>query len=308
MLNLARLLVLHEAARTGSLTLAAAELNYTTSAVSQQIALLERETDAQLLERHPRGVRLTEAGRVLVERTGTVLAELQAAEDELAAVQHGRGGRLRFASFPTANAVLMPRAVAAFRPRHPHVELLLSERDRDEGLAGVAERDLDLALVYEFSLVPVVVPDGVEVRPLLKDAVYIMLPEGHRLASRRRLRLADLGDETWIQGVRHGSTLEVLPLAARAAGFEPHILFRTDDQTTVRGLVAAGLGIAMVPWLVLSSMPPGLVARPLDAPALTRTVMVASPSSRSVVAAAAMTEALEAAAVDLDASGPPRGT
>ena len=302
MLNVARLRVLHEAARTGSLTLAAAALNYTTSAVSQQIALLERETNAQLLERHPRGVRLTEAGRVLVERTGTVLAELQAAEDELDAVQHGKGGRLRFASFPTANAALMPRAVAAFRPRHPHVELLLSERDRDDGLAGVAERELDLALVYEFSLVPVVVPEGVEVRPLLTDAVYIMLPDGHRLAGRRRLRLADLGDETWIQGVRSGSTLDVLPLAARAAGFEPRILFRTDDQTTVRGLVAAGLGIAMVPSLVLSSMPPGLVARPLDEPALTRTVMVASPSSRPLAAAAAMTAALEAAAAELDAS------
>jgi DNA-binding transcriptional LysR family regulator len=302
MLNLARLRVLHEAARTGSLTLAAAELNYTTSAVSQQIALLERETSAQLLERHPRGVRLTEAGRVLVEHTGSVLAELQAAEDELDAVQHGKGGRLRFASFPTANAVLMPRAVAAFRPRHPDVELVLSERDRDDGLAGVAERELDLALVYEFSLVPVVVPEEVQVRALLTDPVNIMLPEGHRLARRRRLRLVDLAHETWIQGVRHGSTIDVLPKACRAAGFEPRILFRTDDQTTVRGLVAAGLGIAMVPWLVLPSMPPGLVARPLDEPALTRTVMLAWPSTRSLAAATAMTEALERAARELGAA------
>jgi DNA-binding transcriptional LysR family regulator len=302
MLNLARLRVLHAAARTGSLTLAAAELNYTTSAVSQQIALLERETGAQLLERHPRGVRLTEAGRVLVEHAGSVLAELQVAEDELDAVQHGQGGRLRFASFPTANAVLMPRAVAAFRPRHPNVELVLSERDRDDGLAGVAERELDLALVYEFSLVPVVVPDEVRLRALLTDPVNIMLAEGHRLARRRRLRLVDLADETWIQGVRHGSTIDVLPMACRAAGFEPRILFRTDDQTTVRGLVAAGLGIAMVPWLVLPSMPPGLVARPLDEPALTRTVMLAWPSTRALAAATAMSEALEAAAGELGAA------
>lgn len=304
MLNLARLRVLHEAARTGSLTLAAAELNYTTSAVSQQIALLERETNAQLLERHARGVRLTEAGRILVGHTAAVLAELQTAEDELAAVQLGKGGRLRFASFPTANAVLMPRALAAFRPLHPNVELVLSERDRDDGLAGVAERELDLALVYEFALVPVVVPDQVHVQPLLIDPVNIMLPERHPLARRRRLRLVDLADETWIQGVRHGSTIDVLPKACRAAGFEPHILFRTDDQTTVRGLVAAGLGIAMVPWLVLSSIPPGLTARPLDEPALTRTVMAAWPSSRTLAAATAMTQALEGAAAELNARLP----
>jgi DNA-binding transcriptional LysR family regulator len=305
MLSVSRLRVLHEAARTGSLTLAAAALSYTPSAVSQQIALLERETNAQLLERHPRGVRLTEAGRVLVGHTTTVLAELHAAEDALAAVQHGEGGRLRFASFPTANAVLMPRALAAFRPRHPNVELVLSERDRDDGLAGVADRELDVALVYEFSLVPVVVPETVHVRPLLTDAVYIMLPERHRLARRRRLRMGDLAEETWIQGVRHGSTLDVLPMAGRAAGFDPRILFRTDDQTTVRGLVAAGLGIAMVPSLVVSSLPPGVVVRPLDEPALTRTVMVAWPSSRSLAAATAMTEALEAAAAELGAQ-PPR--
>jgi DNA-binding transcriptional LysR family regulator len=304
MLSLPRLRVLHEAARTGSLTVAAEALSYTTSAVSQQIALLERETGAQLLERHARGVRLTEAGRVLVEHTATVLAELEAAEDALDAVLHGEGGRLRFASFPTANAVLMPRAVAAFRPRHPSVELVLSERDRDEGLAGVANRELDLALVYEFSLVPLVVPPTVELRPLLVDAVYIMLPEEHRLARRRRLRMCDLADESWIQGVRSGSTLEVLPAAARAAGFEPQIVFRTDDQTTVRGLVAAGLGIAMVPSLILPSLPPGVVVLPLDEPALTRTVMIASPASRPLPAATAMIEALEAAVLPREQAAP----
>jgi DNA-binding transcriptional LysR family regulator len=241
---------------------------------------------------------------VLVEHTATVLAELEAAEDALDAVLHGEGGRLRFASFPTANAVLMPRAVAAFRPRHPSVELVLSERDRDEGLAGVANRELDLALVYEFSLVPLVVPPTVELRPLLVDAVYIMLPEEHRLARRRRLRMGDLADESWIQGVRSGSTLEVLPAAARAAGFEPQIVFRTDDQTTVRGLVAAGLGIAMVPSLILPSLPPGVVVLPLDEPALTRTVMIASPASRPLPAATAMIEALEAAVLPREQSAP----
>src|SRR3954462_9320465 len=213
MLSLPRLRVLHEAARTGSLTSAAEALSYTTSAVSQQITLLERETNARLLERHARGVRLTEAGRLLVEHTTAALAALDAAEEALVELQRGEGGRLRFASFPTANAVMMPRALAAFRGSHPGVELILSERDRDEGLAGVAERELDLALVYEFELVPVVVPATVAVRPLLAGPVHVMMAASPRLARRRRLRLDALTGEPWIQGVRHGSTLDVLPRA-----------------------------------------------------------------------------------------------
>ena len=299
MLSVPRLRVLHEAARTGSLTSAAEALSYTTSAVSQQITVLERETGVRLLERHARGVRLTEAGRVLVAHSASALAALDAAEEAVLELQRGEGGRLRFASFPTANAVLMPRALAAFRISHPGVELILSERDRDEGLAGVAERELDLALVYEFSLVPVVVAPTVRLRTLHTDAVYIMLPKDHRLARRRRLRMGDLAEEAWIQGVRSGSTLDVLPMAGRAAGFEPQIVFRTDDQTTVRGLVAAGIGIAMVPSLILSSLPPGVVVRPLDEPALTRTIMAAAPTSDPLPAALAMVETLAAVAAEL---------
>jgi DNA-binding transcriptional LysR family regulator len=210
----------------------------------------------------------------------------------LEAVERGSGGRLRFASFPTANAVLMPRAVAAFRAAHPAVELLLSEHDRDDGLAGVAARELDLALVYEFELVPVVVPASVSVKPLLTDHVHIMMSSSHRLARRRRLRLDELADEPWIQGVRRGSTLDVLPRACHAAGFEPAIVFRTDDQLTVRAMVGAGLGITMVPSLVVSSLPAGLVAPRLDAPGMTRTVMFAWPSSGPLAAAVAMMEML----------------
>lgn len=119
------------------------------------------------------------------------------------------------------------------------------------------------------------------------------MPTDHRLARRRRLRMGDVADEAWIQGVRSGSTLDVLPMAGRAAGFEPEIVFRTDDQTTVRGLVAAGVGIAMVPSLIVSSLPPGVVVRPLDEPALTRSVMAALAASDPLPAALAMVETLE---------------
>lgn len=295
MLNVGRLQVLHAVSKLSSLTAAAAELSYTTSAVSQQISLLERETGARLLERHPRGVRLTEAGRVLANHAGKVLAELHAAEAAITAVCRGQAGRLRFSSFLTANAVLMPRAVAAFQAAHPRVSLELAELDRDEGLAAVSTHDLDLALVYEFPIIPFTAVAGVETIPLLTDPLHLMLAREHPLANRTSLSLADLADERWIQGVHHGSTTDVLPQACRGAGFEPNILFRTDDQVTVRGLVAAGIGVALASSLTLSSLPSGVLARPLDEPSLIRTVMAALPvAGRRLPAAEAMVDTLRA--------------
>jgi DNA-binding transcriptional LysR family regulator len=289
MLHMGRLRVLHLVATSGSLTAAAAALNYTTSAVSQQISLLERETGTRLLDRHPRGVRLTEPGRVLAEHAGRILSDLHTAEATLTAVARGQAGRLRFGSFRTANATLMPRAVAAFQRSHPQVSLELSEIDRDEGLAAVASHELDLALVYEFPSTPIaaaVAAADVKTVPLLADPLHIMLARPHPLAGRQQLRLVDLADEHWIQGARNGSTSTVLPLACRAAGFEPNILFRTDDQMTVRGLVAAGIGVALAPWLTLATLPAEVVARPLDEPALIRTVLAAFPAARHRIPAA----------------------
>lgn len=293
MLSVPRLKILHEVARAGSLTAAAAELNYTPSAVSQQITLLQRETGARLIERHRRGVRLTEAGRVLLRHATSVLAELDAAEAALAAVARGEGGRVRLGSFPTANATLMPRAVAAFRAAHPAVSVELVELDRDEGLAQVADNHLDIALVYEFPATPPGPANGLSTVPLLVDPLHIMLPADHRLADRETLPLRDLRSEDWIQGVHHGTTTAVLPQACRAAGFEPTVVFRTDDQVAVRGLVAAGLGVALVPSIALSTVPPGVVVRGLDEPNLVRTVLAAVPAeSRRLPAADAMIEIL----------------
>lgn len=293
MLNVSRLRVLHAVAQLGSLTAAAADLNYTTSAVSQQISLLERETGTPLLQRHARGVRLTEAGRVLAAHTAKILADLRAAEAAMTAVTRGQGGRLRFGSFITANAVLMPRAVAEFQAAHPRVSLELTELDRDEALAAVCDHDLDLALVYEFPVVPMAVAPDVETIPLLTDPLHIILAADHPLASRTGFALTDLAAERWIQGVHHGSTINVLPQVCRAAGFEPDILFRTDDQVTVRGLVGAGIGIALAPFMTLSTLPAGVIARPLAEPSLVRTVMAVIPvGAQRLPAAEAMVEVL----------------
>jgi len=151
MLNVGRLRILSEVARRGSFSAAAESLSYTQSAVSQQIASLEAETGVTLLERHARGVRPTAAGKRLVERTEGILAQLQAAEAELAAIAGLRGGQLRMASFPTAGATLMPLAIANFRAQYPEVELMLAEGEPEEIVPRLSAGELDLALLFEFA-------------------------------------------------------------------------------------------------------------------------------------------------------------
>jgi DNA-binding transcriptional LysR family regulator len=277
MLDVRRLRVLTEVARLGSFTAAAAALSYTPSAVSQQVAALEREAGTTLVERGARGVTLTEPGRVLAAEAEEILARLAAAELELQALAGLRAGLLRLGWFATAGATLMPRAIAAFQRRHPGVQLDLFEGDPDECVPRLRARELELALIYQFDLEPPVATD-LEQTHLVDDPLYIGLPTDHHLAGRRRVRLQDLAGERWIQGVRHGATVGVLPRACRLAGFEPSIAFRTDERSAVEGLVAAGVGVALVPQLTLPTVRPDVTVRPLDAKGLRRSVRAALPA------------------------------
>jgi DNA-binding transcriptional LysR family regulator len=276
MLDVRRLRVLLEVARHGSFTAAARTLSYTPSAVSQQIAALEREAGATLVERGPRGVMLTEPGRVLAREADEILGRLTAAELELQALAGLRAGLLRLGWFATAGATLMPQAIAAFQERFPEVELDLFEGDPGECIPRLRARELELALIYEFELEPPVAADLEQVT-LIDDPLNIGLPAGHPLGARERVMLTDLADERWIQGVRHGSTVEVLPRACRLAGFEPRIAFRTDDRIAVEGLVAAGVGVALIPQLTLPTARPDIVVRPLHGSGLSRQVRAALP-------------------------------
>lgn len=299
MLDSRRMRVLLHVARTGSLAAAAAELGYTPSAVSQQIRALERELGTVVLERRGRGVVLTEPGRALADRAQRIVDELHAAEAEVEAIAGLRAGTLRLGWFSTAGAILIPRAIARFRERHPDIELELEEADPDECAQALREGQLDLAVLYEFRLGPPL-PTDLRLTPLLEDRLHIALPPGHRLARRKRIRMAELRDETWIQGVRHGSTLATLPAACREAGFEPRIALRTDDPMAWQGLVAAGVGVAVIPELTLPTARPDILVRELDAPSLVRKVSVAMPRARySPPAATAMVGTLEHAAGEL---------
>ncbi len=279
MLDSRRLRVLLEVAHSGSLAAAADELGYTPSAVSQQIRALEREVGTVVLERRGRGVALTEPGRALAGHAQRIVDALAAAEAEVEAIAGLRAGGLRFGWFSTAGAIVVPRAIARFRERHPEIELLLEEADPDECAHRLAEGELDLAVVYEFAL-DEPLPSELRLMRLLEDRLHIALPPDHRLADRRRIQMAELSDEAWIQGVRHGSTLATLPAACREAGFEPHIAFKTDDPMAWQGLVAAGVGVAVIPQLTLPTARPDIAVRELDAPSLVRNVSVAMPRGR----------------------------
>jgi DNA-binding transcriptional LysR family regulator len=308
MLNVGRLRVLREVAYRGSLSAAADALSYTQSAVSQQIAALESEAGMALLERHPRGVTLTAAGQTLVGHAEGILAELEAAENALADIAELRGGRLRMGSFPTAGATLMATAIASFRASYPSVELTLAEDEPERIAPRLRAGELDLALLFEFDGQEPLAAEATCV-PLLEDPMYLALPHGHGLASRRRLRLEDLREEAWVQTAHASGCAQHVVRCCRAAGFEPRVSFESDDYHTVQGLVAAGVGVALIPQLALSTArDEGIMIRALSPAPAVRKVLAAVPSGpRLVPAAPAMLGILEGAAESLKAKGRPAG-
>jgi DNA-binding transcriptional LysR family regulator len=300
MLNVARLRVLKEVAYRGSISAAAEALSYTQSAVSQQIATLEAETGMALLERHHRGVTLTAAGQTLVGHAEGILARLDAAEASLAAIAGLRGGRLRMASFPTAGATLMPLAIATFRASYPDVELTLAEGEPEEIIPRLRAADLDLALLFEFAGESTLDGDLTRVE-LLSDPMYLALPREHPLAAQEQIRLADLAEDAWVQTSRASPCARHVVRSCHSAGFEPNVSFESDDYQTVQGLVAAGVGVALIPELALSVVREDIVIRALSPTPPVRSVIAASPeSARLVPAAPAMLGVLERVAADYE--------
>jgi DNA-binding transcriptional LysR family regulator len=297
MLNVARLRVLKEVAYRGSFSAAAQALSYTQSAISQQIAALEAEAGMALLERHPRGVSLTAAGQTLVAHAEGILARLDAADEALSAIAGLRGGRLRMASFPTAGATLMPLAIATFRSSYPDVALTLVEGEPEEIVPRLRAGELDLALLFEFAGETLLQPD-MERLELTEDPMYLALPSDHPLASRRRLRLEDLRDQSWVQTSLASPCARHVVRSCHAAGFEPIVSFESDDYQTVQGLVAAGVGVALIPELALSVVREDIVIRALSPRPPARQVIAAvSDGARLVPAAQTMLGILEHAAV-----------
>lgn len=261
MLDVRRLQVLRAVVEEGSVTAAAALLGYSPSAISQSLAALEREAKMPLFEKAGRGLRPTEAGLLLAERAAAVADQLAEAEAALRALRAGDAGHLRVAAFATAGATLVPRALAEFRSAHPGVALDLSIAETDDALAQLRSAKIDLAVMAEHEPWP---DDRVALSyvRLLDDRYRLVLPRSHPAATRRTVALEDLADEPWIATASaRCNCLQTVTTACARAGFTPRFAIEADEFATTIGFVAAGLGVAMVPMLALSSLPDAVVSR-----------------------------------------------
>ncbi|MGW1560735.1 LysR family transcriptional regulator [Streptomyces sp. NPDC002144] len=263
MLNLDRLRTLDALARHGSVSGAAEGLHITTSAVSQQMAKLEREVGQRLLAKNGRGVRLTDAGRLLAEHASRILSQVELAQSDLEAQRGQVVGELRLVAFPTALRGLFPAALAALRDDHPALRVRSRELEPEEGVNAVLRGDADLAVVLDWYNKPLPMPDGLAKAPILDDPVEIAMPVGHPLAVRDDVDLDDFREDEWVVWPEGEFCHEWLLYTLRSKGIEPRIAHRAEEHHTQLALVAAGLGVCVAPRLGRDPMPAGVRAVPV---------------------------------------------
>jgi DNA-binding transcriptional LysR family regulator len=265
----------------GSISAAASVLGYTQSAVSQQLAALEREVGTPLVDRSQRPLRPSRAGALLRPHAERVLAALGGAE---AAVEDLRGGtpRLRLAAFPSALSSFVPAAVRDLRRAHPDLVVRVLQLEPNEAVERLGSGDADLAVVDHMPGLAVPDTAGLQRRRLLVDDLYLALPEGHRLARRETVSLTDLETEPLILPRRDtptGRFRSVVEHLCSQAGFAPRVAYELDDLPAVHAFVAAGIAVVPLHGLILSMLRPGATARPLaERPAGSRTVEALAPA------------------------------
>ena len=266
MIDVARLMVLRAAAARGSLSAAARVLRITPSAVSQQVAALERQTGVPLVERRTTGITLTAPGRALVATADVIAAELAKAERHITEIADGSRGRLSVATFASAGQRLLPQAVSALAADRPDAEVTVLEHEPFDAVPMARRGEADLAIVYHFGAPRP--PDdwgvGESLRyvRLRRDPVRIVLPAGHRLAARATVTFTELAEERWVQGWADVGAL--LDHYAAVAGFTPRVACYASDYLFMQSVVAAGMGVALVPSVALANPADGVVARALD--------------------------------------------
>ncbi len=294
--SLSGLRVLREVAARGSFTAAASTLGYTQSAISRQVSALERAAGAQLFERRARGVRLTGSGNALLRHAVSVLDELDRASRELSVMRELDAGRLRVGAFPTAVAALVPRALAAFQCRNAAVKVSLREGTTPTQLRRLDAGALELAVI---AMRPGESAAGrYEIEPLLEDGLLLALARTHPLAGRDTVDLEDLVNEPWIAASSGAddALLGVWP----ALECKPQVAFIAREWTAKLGLVAAGLGVTVVPGLAATSIREDVaVVRVRGGDPATRTIAIATRSGRSPAHVRAYSEALHEVSAEL---------
>ncbi|WP_406128243.1 LysR family transcriptional regulator [Streptomyces canus] len=263
MLNLERLRTLDALARHGSVSGAAEGLHITTSAVSQQMSKLEREVGQQLLAKNGRGVRLTDAGRLLADHAARILSQVELAQSDLEAQRGQVVGELRLAAFPTAARGLFPAALAGLRSAHPGLRISSSEMEPESAVLAVIRGDYDLAVVLDWYNKPLPMPDGLVKASIVDDTADVAMPATHRHAHRSEVDLEDFADDDWVTWGESEFCHEWLMHTLRSKGIEPRVAHRAEEHPTQIALVGAGLGVCVAPRLGRGPIPEGVRTVPV---------------------------------------------
>jgi DNA-binding transcriptional LysR family regulator len=282
-----------------SFSRAARELALTQPSVSNQVAQLEREIGARLLERRPGGLRLTREGEILLEHADAIVERFQLATAQLAAVAQDKRTRLRIGAVPTALAGFVPAAIARLRLEHPEARITFDEGTSEELSRRVASGELDLAIAYQDTGAAQEHPPGVTRHHLLHEQFMVALAPDHPLAQEPEVRLSDLSHEDWTAALTDG----VIVRACRSAGFEPNLISITRDQLAIRALIMGGLAVTLVPELLADPFS-GLALRPIADVRIARDVYALLPPGGRHPLLEPTLAALDAVAAELPTSHP----
>lgn len=296
MLDLERLRALHSVATYGSVSAAADALHVTTSAVSQQLAKLERETGQKLLERNGRGVRLTDAAELLVAHAERILSLVERAQADLEAHRGSVVGQITVAAFPTAVRGLMPAALRELRTDHPELRVMVREEDPMQSMPLVVRGDFDMAVVQDWNNEPLPLPDGLHKGVICEDVADVALPADHPLAGRDAIDLKELAGDPWISSSPDSICCDWLRRTLRAVDSEPRIEHMVYEFASQLALVAAGFGNVILPRLGRCDVPPGVAIVPLADPLSRRVYAVWREEAARRPAIRAVVTALRAAA------------
>lgn len=287
------MLTFRAVAHARSFSRAAETLALSQPSVSNQVALLEREVGARLLERAPGGLRLTREGEILLEHADAIAERFALAAMQLASVAQGERARLRIGAFPTALAGFVPAAIARVRSAYPDTRIAVDE-GTDDLPARVRSGELHLAIAFQDTARPRQEPAGLERRDLFREHFTVALAPGHPLADRPEVRLADLSEDDWTVATPNG----LIVGACRAAGFEPNLVSITHDQLAIRALIARGLAVTLAPQLLADAFK-DLALRPIAGPAPTRDVYALLPPGGRHPLLTPLLAALESTAAEL---------
>ncbi|MBN3499706.1 LysR family transcriptional regulator [Arthrobacter pascens] len=273
MLDLRRLRIFAAVSEVGSFTAAAQRMYMTQSAVSQQMSILEREVGVALFLRMPRGIRLTEAGQTLAAHAHRLFVEISSIEQEMRGFANGPQ-EIRLGTFPSAGTDLLPQALRSFMALHPNVRVLPSSLSGSDPVGLLRDGSIHLLLMFEYDFDPRPVDPALMNIHLTDDPLMVVLPKDHPLAGAERVELAALAGEPWVIRAHRPPHEDPHDTVFRIAGFEPDIVFRSDDYQSLLGLVAAGVGVSLVPRLSLTPRRDDIVVRPTTPRTFNRKIMI----------------------------------